>query len=62
MKATVLPYIAPRKPRRQEPLRFVVRWAVDDTVYFQWFKRDNAACDFAQRLEDAGLHPRVLMK
>lgn len=63
-KVTVqqLPYIAPRRRRTTEPSRFVVKWIVGDTMYFQWFKRDTAACAFLNKLLDAGLEARVLMK
>lgn len=63
-KVTVqqLPYIAPRKSRKIEPNRFVVKWIQGDTMYFQWFKRDAAACAFLNKLLDAGLEARVLMK
>lgn len=60
-KVTTLPYIAPRR-RRSEPSRFVVKWIVEDTMYFRWFKRDSAACAFLNKLLDAGLEARVLMK
>jgi len=56
-----LPYIAPKK-RRAEPNRFVVKWIQGDTMYFQWFKRDTAACAFLNKLLDAGIEARVLMK
>lgn len=61
-KVTTLPYIAPRKSRKIEPNRFVVKWIQGDTMYFQWFKRDTAACAFLNKLLDAGLEARVLMK
>lgn len=61
MKTTVLPYIAPKR-RVPEPSRFVVKWIVGDTMYFQWFKRDTAACSFLNKLLDAGIEARVLMK
>lgn len=61
-KVTTLPYIAPRKSRKIEPNRFVVKWVQEDTMYFQWFKRDTAACAFLNKLLDAGLEARVLMK
>lgn len=61
-KVTTLPYIAPRKARPHEPSRFVVKWIQGDTMYFQWFKRDAAACNFCNRLLEAGLEARVLMK
>ncbi len=57
-----LPYIAPRKHRKPESSRFVVKWIVGDTMYFQWFKRDTAACAFLNKLLDAGIEARVLMK
>lgn len=60
-KVTTLPYIAPRR-RRSEPSRFVVKWIVEDTMYFRWFKRDSAAVSFLNKLLDAGLEARVLMK
>jgi hypothetical protein len=31
-------------------------------MYFQWFKQDSAACSFLNKLLDAGLEARVLMK
>lgn len=61
VKVTTLPYIAPKR-RRSEPARFVVKWIVGDTMYFQWFKRDAAAVSFLNKLLDAGLEARVLMK
>lgn len=62
MQVQQLPYIAPKKSRKAEPNRFVVKWIVEDTMYFQWFKRDAAACNFLNRLLEAGLEARVLMK
>lgn len=62
MKTTVLPYIAPRKARKAEPNRFVVKWIIGDTMYFQWFKRDSAACAFLNRLTNDGVEARILMK
>ncbi len=56
-----LPYIAPRK-HRESTNRFVVKWIQGDTMYFQWFKRDTAACSFLNKLLDAGIEARVLMK
>ena len=63
-KVTVqqLPYIAPRKTRKAETNRFVVKWIEGDTVYFRWYKRDAAACAFLNRLLEAGFEARVLMK
>jgi len=62
VKVTNLPYRAPRKFRKSEPLRFVVKWIDGDKMYFQWFRRDDAACDFQQRLVDAGFQTRLLME
>ena len=61
MKVTTLPYKTPRK-RRAEINRFIVKWIDGSRMYFRWFKRDAAACDFAQKLAEAGFAPRVLMK
>lgn len=63
-KVTVqqLPYIAPRKTRKAETNRFVVKWVEEDTVYFRWYKRDAAACAFLNRLLEAGFEARILMK
>jgi hypothetical protein len=62
-KVTVqqLSYIAPRR-RRSEPPRFVVKWIEGDTMYFRWYKRDNAACAFLNKLVDMGFEARILMK
>jgi hypothetical protein len=60
-KVTTLPYIAPRKAV-ERPSRFVVKWIQGDMMYFQWFKRDSTACAFLNKLLDAGLEARVLMK
>ena len=57
-----LPYTAPRKSRKIEPNRFVVKWIDGDTMYFRWYKRDAAACAFLNRLLEAGFEARVLMK
>ena len=61
-KVTTLPYIAPRKHRKPEPSRFIVKWIQGDTMYFRWFKRDTPACNFLDRLVDQGFEARVLMK
>jgi len=62
MKVTILPPKFKRKPRKQEVSHFVVRWVQGDTVYFQWFKRDSAACEFQEQLVQQGYEPRLLMK
>lgn len=61
-KVTQLPYKAPRKARKQETSRFVVKWIEGYNMKFQCFKRDSAACSFLNKLLDAGLEARVLMK
>ena len=38
------------KARKQESLRFVVKWIVGHTMYFRAFKRDNAAVKFQEYL------------
>lgn len=61
MNVKSLPPKAVRK-RKQESLRFVVKWIQGDMMYFQWFKRDTAACEFLQSLVDQGFQARILMK
>ena len=61
-KVTTIPYVTPRKHRRQETNRFIVKWIQGDTMYFRWFKRDTPACNFLDRLVDQGFEARVLMK
>jgi hypothetical protein len=58
---TQLPYVAPKR-RKPETARYVVKWIVADTMYFQWFKRDSAAVAFLNRLTNDGIEARVLMK
>ena len=60
MQVQQLPYIAPRK-QRKESIRYLVKWIQGDTMYFQWFKRDDTACAFQQRMVDAGYETRLLM-
>jgi len=67
MNVTVLPYIAPRKPRVQETKRICVKWGEPNldgipTVYFRWFARDTAAVNFLNDLVDRGISGRVVMK
>lgn len=62
MKITQLPYKAPRKARKQESLRFVVKWIDGMDMKFMAFKRDSAAVKFLNTLVDAGFDARVLMK
>lgn len=54
-----------RKRRKQESLRFVVKWIEGDSIYFRWFKQDRYACQFQQELIDDGIPPenvRIQMK
>jgi len=54
-----------RKRRKQESLRFVVKWIEGDSIYFRWFKRDRYAVQFQQELIDDGILPknvRIQMK
>ena len=44
-----------RKRRKQESLRFVVKWIEGDSIYFRWFKRDKQALQFQQELIDDGI-------
>lgn len=62
MKITQLPYIAPRKVRKQENDHFVVKWIDGHDMKFMTFKRDSAAVKFLNTLVDAGYDARVLMK
>jgi hypothetical protein len=57
-----LPFKAPRKHRKPETSRFIVKWIDGDTMRFQWFKRDSAACAFQQQLVEQGFQTRLLMK
>jgi hypothetical protein len=54
-----------RKPRKQENIRFIVKWIENDTMRFRAYKRDRAACDFQEYLiEKEGIPPenvRVIM-
>ena len=54
-----------RKRRKQESLRFVVKWIEGDSMFFRWFKRDRYAVEFQQELIDDGIAPeniRIIMK
>jgi hypothetical protein len=62
MKITQLPYKAPRKLRKHETSRFVVKWIDDMDMKFQAFKRDSAAAKFLNTLVDNGYDARILMK
>lgn len=62
VKVTQLPYKAPRKTRKQETARFIVKWIDNMDMKFMAFKRDSAACAFLNKLVDAGYDARILMK
>jgi hypothetical protein len=62
VKVTQLPYIAPRKARKQETLRFVVKWIDGMDMKFMAFKRDSAAVKFLNTLVADGYDARILMK
>jgi len=55
MKSTSYKSYKPRKARKPEPIRFYVKWIQGNTMYFQAFKRDNAAVRFQNKLIDDGL-------
>ena len=62
VKVTQLPYKAPRKARKQETLRFVVKWIDGMDMKFMAFKRDSAAVKFLNTLVADGYDARILMK
>jgi len=55
VKSTTYTTYKPRKARKPEPIRFYVKWIQGDTMYFQAFKRDNAAVRFQNKLIDDGI-------
>jgi hypothetical protein len=55
MKSTTYKSYTPRKARKPEPIRFYVKWIQGNTMYFQAFKRDNAAVRFQNKLVDDGI-------
>lgn len=64
---TTLPYVKPRKKRRQESRVHCVKWgepSIDGipTVYFRWFARDTAAVSFLNSLVDRGIAARIVSK
>ena len=53
------------KVRKQEPLRYCVKWIEGDSMFFRWFKRDRYACQFQMELIADGIAPeniRIMMK
>ena len=61
MKVTQIPYKPPRKARKQENLRFVVKWIDGSDMKFQAFKRDSAAVKFLNTIVASGYDARILM-
>ncbi len=55
MKSTTYKHTITRRVRKPEPIRFYVKWIQGDTMYFQAFKRDNAAVRFQNKLIDDGV-------
>jgi hypothetical protein len=53
------------KARKQESIRYIVKWIVGHTMYFRAYKRDYAAIKFQEYLiEREGIDPfdiRVIM-
>ena len=49
-----------RKRRKQESLRFVVKWIEGDSIYFRWYKRDRYAIEFQQELIGDGIPPEMI--
>ncbi len=62
MKITTLPYKAPRKTRRQEALRFCVKYGDGNSIQFRWFRRDSAAVNFLNKMIDQGFDAHISMK
>jgi len=44
----------PRKTRKAETRRYEVRWLACNTIYMRWYKRVNAAKQFAAELKAEG--------
>lgn len=45
-----------RKPRKYEPVRYVVKWIEGNMMYFRAFKRDSTAMKFQDYLiEELGI-------
>ena len=56
-----LPYIAPRKTRKPETRRFVVKWLEGTSVNFRWYCRDSDAVKFLNQLRDQRIPARLIM-
>ena len=61
VNVTQLPYIAPRKVRKPETRKFVVKWLEGATVNFRWYCRDTAAVAFLNYLRDQRIPARLIM-
>ena len=61
VNVTQLPYIAPRKVRKPETRRFVVKWLEGTNVNFRWYCRDSDAVKFLNDLNDRGIKARLVM-
>lgn len=57
-----LPYIAPRKVRKPETRKFVVKWLEGTTVNYRWYCRDSDAVKFLNYLRDQRIPARLIMK
>jgi len=55
-----------RKPRKYEPMRYIVKWIEGNMMYFRAFKRDSSAMKFQDYLiEELGIpmvNVRVTLK
>ena len=56
-----LPYIAPRKTRKPETRRFVVKWLEGTSDNFRWYCRDSDAVKFLNHLRDQRIPARLIM-
>jgi hypothetical protein len=56
-----LPYIAPKKHRKPETRKFVVKWLEGTSVNFRWYCRDSDAVAFLNHLRDQRIPARLIM-
>ena len=61
VNVTQLPYIAPRKHRKPETRKFVVKWLEGATVNFRWYCRGSDAVKFLNHLRDQRIPARLIM-
>jgi hypothetical protein len=54
-----LPYIAPRKDRKPETRRFVVKWLEGTSVNFRWYCRDSDAVKPSSTTFETSVSPLV---